>query len=86
VCRRTGDGRWSPRQQREGLQRGEHTRLHQFGPRQRQRRFEPEHPGGRLFERLLLRLDRVRRVVGGDGVDRAVGQPRFDCSDVGTSA
>jgi hypothetical protein len=36
---------------------------------------EPEHPGRRLVERRLLRLRRMWSVVGGDGVDGAVGQP-----------
>ena len=50
---------------------------------ERQRGLEPEHAGRGLVERLLLRLLRVRRVVGGDGVDRAVGQRAADGLDVG---
>ena len=43
-------------------------------------------PGGASSNGTLLGLGRVRRVVGGDGVDRAVGEPRFDRGDVGVGA
>ena len=37
---------------------------------------QADHPGRRLRKRHLLGLGRVRGVVGGDGVDRAVHEPR----------
>ena len=40
----------------------------------RERGLEAEHPEGRVDEGVLLVVARVRGVVGGDGVDRAVGQ------------
>ncbi len=48
----------------------------QLGDRHRERGLDPEHPRRRLLERALLGLGRVRRVVGGDRVDRAVGERR----------
>ena len=50
-----------PGQHEPGVQRGE-------------RRLEPGHAHRRQLERLLLLLARVRRVVGGDAVDRARAQ------------
>ena len=60
-----------PRQQRQDLG----DRQVEVGERQGQRGLEAEHAGRRLVERLLLRLGRVRGVVGGDAVDRARRQP-----------
>ena len=48
----------------------------QLGEGQRQRRLEPEHARRGLVEGGLLGLLGVRGVVGGDGVDRPVGQGR----------
>ena len=52
----------------------------------RQRRLEAEHPGRRLVEGGLLGLLGVRGVVGGDAVDRAVGQAGPHRGDVGVGA
>ena len=76
-----GDRRRLPRQGGDDV--GE--RHVEMGERDAERRLEPEHPGRRLVERLLLGLAGVRCVVGGDGVDRAVGEPRPDGVDVGTA-
>ena len=60
--------------------------LDELGEGDRERGLEPEHARGRLLERSLLRLGGVRRVVGGDGVDGAVGQALADGVDVGLGA
>jgi len=52
----------------------------------RQRRLQPGHSHRRGVPLAVLGLDRVRRVVGGDGVDRAVGQPGAQGGDVGRGA
>ena len=81
-----GDRRGSPRQQRQRVDEREHTGLDQLGERERERRLQAEHPGRGLLERSLLGLGRMRCVVGGDGVDRAVGEPRLHRVDVGVGA
>ena len=54
--------------------------------RHAERRLQPEHPRRGVVDRALLVLGRVRRVVGGDGVDRPVGQPGLEGGDVGGRA
>ena len=51
-----------------------------------ERRLQAEHPRRRLVERSLLRLPRMRGVVGGDGVDRAVDDALDERLDVGLRA
>ena len=46
----------------------------------------PSMPGRRLLERALLLLHGVRRVVGGDGIDGAVGETGAHGGDVGRGA
>ena len=60
--------------------------LDQLGERERERGLEAEHPRGRLLEHALLALGRVGRVVGGDGVDGAVGEAVPDGGDVTVGA
>ena len=55
----------------------------ELGEGERQRRLEAEHPWRRLVERRLLAVRFVRGVVGGDGVDLAVGQCPAHGRDVG---
>lgn len=55
----------------------------QLGHGQRECRLEPQHARRGVVERLLHQLLGVRGMVGGDGVDRAVGQPHSDRVDVG---
>ena len=52
----------------------------------RQRGLQPEHPEGRRLPLAVLVLVRVRRVVGGDDVDGAVGQAGAQRLDVGGRA
>ena len=67
-------------QDRQGQRPGqvEEAGADQLGERQGQGRLEAEHPGRRLVEGPLLLLGRVGGVVGGDGVDGAVGQALLD--------
>ena len=48
--------------------------LNQIGDHRGERGLEPDRPGRRVVELGLLLLNGVRRVVGGDRIDRAVGQ------------
>ena len=48
----------------------------------RECRLQAEHPGGGVHEGVLLVVAGVRRVVGRDGVDRAVCQGRSEHFDV----
>ena len=48
----------------------------ELGEDDRERRLQADRARGRAVELRLLLLDRVRRVVGRDRVDRAVGEPR----------
>ena len=57
-----------------------------MGDRHAERRLEAEHPGRGLVERLFLRLAGMRCMVGGDRIDRAVGEARPHGVDVGTGA
>ena len=54
---------------------GEEAGRDELRQRDRERRLEADRAGRRSVELGLLLLDRVRRVVGGDRVDRAVGEP-----------
>ena len=52
--------------------------LHQFAKRERERRLQADDPVGRVVELALLGVVVVRRVIGGDAVERAVGERRAD--------
>ena len=77
-----GDRRRLPTERGDDVGEG-HVEL---GDRHCQCRLETEHPWWRLVERELLLVWRVGCVVGGDRVDRAVGEPGLDRLDVGRGA
>ncbi len=82
----SGERRRTPRQRGQGIRQREVPGLHQLGEGDRQRRLQSEHARGRFLEGALLRLRRVGGVVGGDGVDGAVGESRTNGLDVGLGA
>ena len=80
------DRRRAPRQALERLRERQCAGLDELDQRERQGGLEPEHARWRLLEGQLLRLGAVRGVVGGDRVDRAIGEPRLHRGDVRVGA